>query len=219
MWRGDDSSRVLQGAATGRPIAVGHGTSTKSRCAERRAVCCSVHRRREVMVLNQPLTISREPATLACLTFRSQCLANHTQCVTVVKSLLWGLHGREIASRFSGLPALPLVGFPAASFARRFRSSQASAKQEIEQMGQAAKAMGVPQSRRLSSRAGGGRAEAKSRSNSLGTGEPISAPSNPPHPACSRDNVVVFRTISGFARAEAVFRVSGSIDKTRCLWG
>eukprot|EP00752_Nemacystus_decipiens_P005989 g5408.t1 len=47
---------------------------------------------------------------------------------------------------------------------------KASAKQEIEQMGQAAKAMGVPQSRRLSSRAGGGRAEAKTRSNSLGTG-------------------------------------------------
>ncbi|CAM9475774.1 unnamed protein product [Ectocarpus fasciculatus] len=41
----------------------------------------------------------------------------------------------------------------------------------MEQIGQAAKAMGVPQSRRLSSRAGGGgRAEAKSRSNSLGTG-------------------------------------------------
>ncbi|CAM9307923.1 unnamed protein product [Scytosiphon promiscuus] len=47
---------------------------------------------------------------------------------------------------------------------------QASAKQEMEQMGQAAKALGVPQSRRLSSRAGGSRAEAKSRSNSLGTG-------------------------------------------------
>ncbi|CAN0299536.1 unnamed protein product, partial [Ectocarpus sp. 4 AP-2014] len=48
---------------------------------------------------------------------------------------------------------------------------KASAKQEMEQIGQAAKAMGVPQSRRLSSRAGGGgRAEAKSRSNSLGTG-------------------------------------------------
>lgn len=55
-------------------------------------------------------------------------------------------------------------------------SSQASAKQEIEQMGQAAKTMGVPQSRRLSSRAGGGsRAEAKSRGNSLGTGEPRSS--------------------------------------------
>ncbi|CAM9393215.1 unnamed protein product, partial [Hapterophycus canaliculatus] len=47
---------------------------------------------------------------------------------------------------------------------------KASAKQEIEQMGQAAKALGVPQSRRLSSRAGGSRAETKSRSNSLGTG-------------------------------------------------
>lgn len=40
-------------------------------------------------------------------------------------------------------------------------------------MGQAAKAMGAPQSRRLSSRAGGGRAEAKTRSNSLGSGEPV----------------------------------------------
>ena len=48
-------------------------------------------------------------------------------------------------------------------------------------MGQAAKAMGVPQSRRLSSRAGGGRTEAKTRSNSLGTGEPIAG-----HCACFR---------------------------------
>lgn len=39
--------------------------------------------------------------------------------------------------------------------------AQASAKQEMEAMGAAAKAMGVPQSRRVASRAGVSRAESK----------------------------------------------------------
>lgn len=49
-------------------------------------------------------------------------------------------------------------------FLRRFcpRCLQASAKQDIEERGEAAKAVGAPQSRRLSSRAGGPRSEAKS---------------------------------------------------------
>lgn len=53
----------------------------------------------------------------------------------------------------------------------RSRSLQASAKQEMEERGEAAKAQGVPQSRRLSSRAGGTRAESKS--DNLATGKNI----------------------------------------------